>query len=85
LVRLEGEYYRSEGSYSGNPAALGFEASEGMAVSIIATTTGWSAAVTHENHPPEAGCAVFGGTGRPPQTPISPAEPEVVECTGGVQ
>jgi len=84
LVRLEGEFYRTEGSYSGTPSALGFTASEGVNLSLIATPTGWSGAATHEDHPPEAGCAVFGGSGRPPQAPIRPTEPEVVECTGGV-
>ena len=82
LVALQAEYYRSRGSYSGNPSVLGFTASDGVNVSLIATPTGWSAAATHEGHPPEAGCAVYGGSASPPRSPISPAEPGVIECTG---
>jgi len=83
LVTLEGDFYRNEGAYSGTPSALGFAASEGVRLSLIATPTGWSASATHEGHPPGMGCAVFGGSGRPPQKPISPGQPLVVECTEG--
>jgi hypothetical protein len=82
LVALQAEYYRTRGNYSGNPSALGFTASEGVNVSLITTPTGWSAAATHEEHPPEVGCAVYGGSASPPRSPISPAQPGFVECTG---
>jgi ribosomal protein L40E len=57
-------------------------ASDGVNLSLIATPTGWSASATHEEHPPEEGCAVYGGSASPPRSPISPAEPGVIECTG---
>ena len=82
LAALQAEHYRTQGSYSGNPSALGFTASDGMNLSLIATPTGWSASATHEEHPPEVGCAVYGGSASPPRSPISPAEPGVIECTG---
>ncbi len=82
LTALEAEHYRTRGSYSGNPSALGFRASQGVNVSLISTLTGWSSTATHEEYPPGVGCAVYGGTASPPRSPISPAQPDIVECTG---
>lgn len=84
LIRLlasQEEYFRTHGEYSGAPGAMGFTASEGVGVSIIATPTGWSGTATHEDFPPEFGCAVFEGSARPPRSPVSPVVPGVIECT----
>lgn len=81
MVRLQDEYHGNNGAYSGNTLALGFTASEGAQISIIATPTGWSATARHGGIPPEDGCAVFGGSSRPPQSPILPDEPGEVRCT----
>ena len=83
LVALQADHYRTRGTYSGNPSALGFIAAEGVNVSLIATPTGWSATATFEEFPSEMGCGVYGGKASPPRSPISPTEPEVVECTDG--
>ena len=84
LAALQAEHYRTRGSYSGNPAILGFRASDGVNVSLIATLTGWSSSATHEEYPQDVGCAVYGGTASPPRSPISPAQPGIVECTAEV-
>ena len=83
LTDLQEEYFRSHGEYSGNASALGFEASEGVRVSLIATPGGWSAAATHLEHPSDFGCSVYVGSARPPTTPVRPSEPNMVECAQG--
>jgi len=82
LIALQVEYFESHGSYSGSTSVLGFQASEGVTVSFIVTPTGWSATSTHEEFPPDVGCAVYGGSAAPPRSPISPPEPGVVVCAG---
>jgi hypothetical protein len=82
LVGLEETYQERTGSFTANPGDLGFFSSEGVSVSIIATPDGWSASARHEDHPSAVGCAVFGGSGPPPRSPVIPAEAGVVACTG---
>jgi len=84
LKALQARYFQIHGSYSGSRSILGFEASPGVDVSIIATPSGWSAGATHGEFPKDQGCAVYEGSGRPPQSPVSPTEPGSVECTGRV-
>ena len=81
LVKLEEEYFREHGAYSGNLLALGFSPAPEVAVSVTATPTGWSATATHERRPRTEGCAVYMGTARPPQGPTSPPQPGIVDCT----
>jgi len=83
LVVLQEEHYRTRGTYSGSPSALGFTSSKGVQVSLISTPTGWSAAATFEEQPPGLGCGAFGGTASPPRSPIRPSESGTVECTDG--
>ena len=83
LANLQDRYFGLNGSYSGSPSTLGFVASEGVSVSMIATPTGWSASARHEGHPSAIGCAVYGGSSTPPQSPVIPSEPNVPACTGG--
>jgi hypothetical protein len=83
LRDLQEAYHRDHGEYSGNPSALGFEPSEDVRVSLIATPEGWSAAATHVERSRDFGCSIYVGTARPPQSPVPPAEPNVVECTYG--
>ncbi len=85
LLALQAGYFQRESVYAGSPSTLGFQASEGVTVSLIVTPTGWSAAATHEAFPSDVGCAVYGGSASPPRSPISPSEPGVVECGGGVK
>jgi len=82
LKTLQARHFRLEGSYSGIPSVLGFEASEGVNVSLIVTPTGWSASATHEQFPSTVGCAVFEGSATPPHSPLRPAQAGAVECTG---
>jgi hypothetical protein len=83
IIDLQEAYYRDHGVYSGNPSGLGFRAPEGFRVSLLATPAGWSAAVTHIDHPADFGCAVFEGAARPPPTPVRPTVPGRVECSSG--
>jgi len=85
LLALQAGYFQRESVYAGSPSTLGFQASEGVTVSLIVTPTGWWAAATHEAFPSDVGCAVYGGSASPPRSPIIPSEPGVVECTGGVE
>jgi hypothetical protein len=81
LVGLEESYREMNGVFTANPRALGFASSESVSVSIIATPDGWSATARHEGHPPALGCAVFGGSSPPPQSPVTPEQPGTVACT----
>jgi hypothetical protein len=82
LVGLQEAYRESNGAFTANSGALGFASSEGVNVGIIATPDGWSATARHEGHPSAVGCAVFGGSSPPPQSPVIPEEEGVVACTG---
>ncbi len=82
LTNLQEQFMGLNGNYSASPSALGFVASDGVTVSLIATPTGWSATARHEDHPSAIGCAVYGGSARPPQSPVIPSEPRVPACTG---
>jgi hypothetical protein len=81
LVALQEEHFRDHGEYSGTPEDLGFDASEGVTVSIIATPNGWSGAATYLDFSMEEGCAVYVGLASPPHKPISPRLHGIVECT----
>jgi hypothetical protein len=83
LAVLQDSYRENTGSFTADPGALGFHSSGRVTVSIIATPGGWSATARHEDHPSDVGCAVFGGSGLPPQSPVTPEEPGVVACTRG--
>ena len=83
LVGLQESFRESNGTFTANPRALGFVSSEGVNVSIIATPEGWSATARHEDHPSALGCAVFGGSSPPPQSPVIPGQPGIVACTRG--
>ena len=82
LARLQDQFFALNRSYSASPSSLGFESSEGVNVSLIATPTGWSAGARHVDHPPTMGCAIYGGASSPPQSPVVPSEPGVPACTG---
>ena len=81
LLTLQEAHFRDHGEYSGNPEDLGFDSSEGVSVSIIATPDGWSGAATYLEFSREEGCAVYVGSASPPRTPLIPGEPGIVECT----
>jgi len=86
LERLRGreeEHYRARGEYTGTPADMGFSASEGIRVAIIATPSGWSGAATYLEYPADVGCAVYVGAVSPPRTPIRPDTPWRIVCTEG--
>jgi hypothetical protein len=82
LRTMQTEYFQAHGGFAGSPSMLGFEASDGVTLSLIVTPTGWSAGATHREFGPDVGCAVYGGTASPPRSPVSPTEPGVIECTG---
>jgi len=72
LERLQEAHFRDHGEYSGNPEVLGFEASEGVTVSLIGRPEGWSGAATHQDHPGKTGCAIFVGSAVPPPVTSNP-------------
>lgn len=81
LKTLEDAYFRDHGEYSGKPEELGFNPSQNVTISIIATPSGWSGAATYQEFPRDFGCAVFEGSGHPPPTPVKPSNPGQIECS----
>ncbi len=78
LANVQDVYYNDNYSYSTDPAALGFDPSEGVNVTIVSGNgTGWSAVATHSALPAEP-CAVFHGDA----SAVSPATTlSTVQCT----
>jgi prepilin-type N-terminal cleavage/methylation domain-containing protein len=56
-------YYSDNYTYTNDPAALGFVATEAVNIAITAGTTGWNAASTHNALAATQGCAIYYGTG----------------------
>jgi prepilin-type N-terminal cleavage/methylation domain-containing protein len=75
-------YYADNYTYSAVPANLAFTNSEGVTVTISASTSGWAASATHSALGATEGCAIYYGTATAPTvgtaTPTSPGE---VACT----
>ncbi|MFQ5536165.1 MAG: type IV pilin protein [Gemmatimonadota bacterium] len=75
-------YYSDNYTYSTNTSALAFTNSEGVNVTISASTSGWAASATHSALGTAEGCAIYYGTATAPSvgtaTPTSPGE---IACT----
>ncbi len=74
-------YYSDAYSYSAVAANLAFTNSDGVTVTILATSSGWSGTVTHAALGTTEGCALFYGTATAPTAPVTPTQPGEVACT----
>ena len=75
-------YYADSYAYTSVTTDLAYTNSEGVNVTIAATTSGWAASATHSALGTAEGCAMYYGTAPAPTvgsaTPTSPGE---VACT----
>ena len=74
-------YYADEYSYTREVGALTFVSSQGVTVSIAASSSGWSASATHSALGASEGCAIYYGTVTAPTSPATPTSPGEVACT----
>ncbi len=74
-------YYSDAYSYSAVAANLAFTNSDGVTVTIAASSSGWSASAWHAALGTAEGCAMYYGTATAPATPIAPTQPGEVACT----
>ena len=74
-------YYADEYSYTREAGALTFVSSQGVTVSIAASSSGWSASATHSALGASEGCAIYYGTVTAPTSPATPTSPGEVSCT----
>lgn len=74
-------YYADEYSYTREAGALTFVSSQGVTVSIAASSSGWSASATHSALGASEGCAIYYGTVTAPTSPATPTSPGEVACT----
>jgi prepilin-type N-terminal cleavage/methylation domain-containing protein len=74
-------YYSDDYSYSAVAANLAFTNSDGVTVTIAASSSGWSASAWHAALGTSEGCAMFYGTATAPSAPIAPSQPGEVACT----
>ena len=74
-------YYSDTYSYTTNTTSLGFVSSEGVNVSITATTDGWSASNTHSALTTTEGCAIYYGVASAPSgAPATPTAAGELAC-----
>ena len=74
-------YYSDAYSYSAVAANLAFTNSDGVTVTIAASSSGWSASAWHAALGTSEGCAMYYGTATAPAAPIAPTQPGEVACT----
>ena len=74
-------YYSDTYAYSQSTGDLAFTNSDGVTVSINASSSGWNAAATHAALGGAEGCAIYYGTAAAPTSPATPAQPGEVACT----
>ncbi len=82
LASQEEIYYADNYSYTTSTTDLAFTNSEGVTVTIAASSSGWAASATHSALGASEGCAIYYGTATAPSvgtaTPTSPGE---IACT----
>ncbi len=74
-------YYSDAYSYSAVAANLAFTNSDGVTVTIAASSSGWSASAWHAALGTSEGCAMYYGTAAAPSNPVAPTQPGEVACT----
>ena len=82
LASQEEIYYADHYSYSQSTTDLAFTNSEGVTVTIAASSSGWSASATHSALGGSEGCAIYYGTATAPTVgTATPSAPGEVACT----
>jgi Tfp pilus assembly protein PilE len=81
LVAHQAIYYLDGNSYSAVAADLAFTNSDGVTVSIDASSSGWSGTATHAALGAGRGCSIYFGTSMAPASLTAPSEPSEVVCT----
>ena len=75
-------FYADNYSYTTATADLAFTNSEGVTVTIAATSSGWAASATHSALGGAEGCAIYYGTATAPTVgTATPSAPGEVACT----
>ena len=75
-------YFATHYQYTTSLTALGFVASEAVTVSAAASTSGWSATVTHSALGASEGCAIYYGNATAPTIgTATPAAEGQIACT----
>ena len=75
-------YYADNYTYTTATAALAFTNSEGVTVTISATSSGWAGSATHSALGGSEGCAIYYGTATAPTVgTATPSSPGQVACT----
>lgn len=74
-------HYLDAAEFAASPEALSFVSSEGVAIALSRTDTGWAASASHAALGSERGCAVFFGFAPAPDGPAVPDTPGQVACT----
>jgi prepilin-type N-terminal cleavage/methylation domain-containing protein len=74
-------YYADAYAYTTVVSDLAFTNSQGVNVTITASTSGWSGTVTHAALGTTEGCAMYYGTATAPTSPTTPTAPGEVKCT----
>lgn len=75
-------YYSDAYSYTTTTADLAFTNSDGVTVTIGATSSGWTGTATHAALGTSEGCAMYYGTATAPTVgTATPAQPGEVACT----
>ena len=75
-------YYADNYTYTTSTTALAFTNSEGVTVTIAASSSGWAASATHSALGGSEGCAIYYGTATAPTVgTATPSAPGEVACT----
>ena len=74
-------YYVDRLSYSSSSMDLRFTNSDGVAVTIVASPSGWSGTATHAALGAGEGCAIYLGSVPAPTSPVTPPQPGELACT----
>ncbi len=74
-------YYVDRLSYSSSSTDLRFTNSDGVAVTIVASPSGWSGTATHAALGPGEGCVIYRGSVPAPTSPVTPPQPGELACT----
>lgn len=74
-------YYADSDSYTTSTASLAFTNSDGVAVTIAATSSGWAATARHAKLLPAEVCSIYYGSAAAFATPATPIAPGEIACT----
>ena len=75
-------YYADAYAYSAVTADLSFTSSDGVTVSIVASTSGWSASAVHAALGTAEGCVIYDGTATTPTVGTTTASaPGEIACS----